>query len=201
RDVPHRPRVGIPLHSAVRFPLDNRKKLPRISCACPRVGGAALSESTAGAADHGGSMRIRVFGQYVYLSIAILTIVEAIVFYGSVYGAVLARFDADRGSIARFKDLQGPLWTRALLFSIVMVTCLLAFGLYSARQRARFAGIVLRLGVALGTGLAATSALFYLIPDLWIGRGVMALAALGGLCGTVASRFIFARVVDESVFK
>jgi len=146
-------------------------------------------------------MRIRVFGQYVYLSIAILTIVEAIVFYGSVYGAVLARFDADRGSIARFKDLQGPLWTRALLFSIVMVTCLLAFGLYSARQRARFAGIVLRLGVALGTGLAATSALFYLIPDLWIGRGVMALAALGGLCGTVASRFIFARVVDESVFK
>jgi sugar transferase (PEP-CTERM system associated) len=146
-------------------------------------------------------MRIRVFGQYVYLSIAILTIVEAVVFYGSVYGAVLARFDADYGSITRFKNLQGPLWTRALLFTIVMVTCLLAFGLYSARQRARFAGIVLRLAVALGTGLAATSALFYLIPDLWIGRGVMGLAALGGLFGAATSRFIFARVVDESVFK
>ena len=79
--------------------------------------------------------------------------------------------------------------------------CLLAFGLYSARQRARFAGIVLRLGVALGTGLAATSTIFYLIPNLWIGRGVMALAAFGGLCGTATSRFIFARVVDESVFK
>lgn len=146
-------------------------------------------------------MRIRVFGQYVYLSIAILTVIEAFVFYGSVYGAVLARFDADHSSITRFRDLQGPLWTRALLFSLVMVMCLLAFGLYSARQRARFAGIVLRLAVALGTGLAATSALFYLIPYLWIGRGVMGLAALGGLCGTVASRFIFTRVVDESVFK
>lgn len=146
-------------------------------------------------------MRIRVFGQYVYLSIAILTVIEAVVFYGSVYGAVLARFDADYGSMAHFRDLQGPLWTRALLFTVVMVTCLLAFGLYSARQRARFAGIFLRLSVALGTGLAATSTIFYLIPDLWIGRGVMALAALGGLCGTAASRVIFARVVDESVFK
>jgi len=146
-------------------------------------------------------MRIRVFGQYVYLSIAILTIIEAVVFYGSVYGAVLARFDADYGSIAHFRDLQGPLWTRALLFTIVMVTCLLAFGLYSARQRAQFAGIVLRLSVALATGLVATSTIFYLIPNLWIGRGVMVLAALGGLCGTAASRFIFARVVDESVFK
>ncbi len=146
-------------------------------------------------------MRIRVFGQYVYLSIAVLTIVEAVVFYGSVYGAVLARFDADSGSIDRLRDLQGPLWTRALLFALVMVTCLLAFGLYSARQRARFAGIVLRLAVALATGLAATSTIFYLIPNLWIGRGVMGLAALGGLCGAAASRFIFARVVDESAFK
>jgi sugar transferase (PEP-CTERM system associated) len=146
-------------------------------------------------------MRIRVFGQYVYLSIAILTVLEAVLFYGSVYGAALARFHADYGSITDLKDLHGALWTRALLFTIVMVTCLLAFGLYSARQRARFAGIVLRLAVALGTGLAATSALFYLIPDLWIGRGVMGLAALGGLCGTAASRFVFTRVVDESVFK
>ncbi len=146
-------------------------------------------------------MRIRVFGQYVYLSIAILAITEAVLFYGSVYGAVFARFHADYGTVARITDLQGVLWTRALLFSIVMVTCLLAFGLYSARQRARFTGIVLRLAVALGAGLAATSALFYLIPNLWLGRGVIGLAALGALCGTVASRFIFTRVVDESVFK
>lgn len=146
-------------------------------------------------------MRIRVFGQYVYLSIAILTLIEAVVFYGSVYGAVLARFEADSGSIARFRGLQGPLWTRALLFTFVMVMCLLAFGLYSARQRARFAGIVLRLAVALATGFAVTSALFYQIPNLWIGRGVMALAALGGLCGTILSRFVFSRAVDEDVFK
>lgn len=146
-------------------------------------------------------MRIRVFGQYVYLSIAILTITEAVLFYGSVYGAAFARFYSRHGWHPNPNDLQGPLWPRALLFALIMVTCLLAFGLYSARQRAQFAGIVLRLAVALATGLAVTAALFYLIPDLWIGRGVMGLAAFGGLCGTVVSRFVFTRVVDESVFK
>lgn len=146
-------------------------------------------------------MRIRVLGQYVYLSIAILTVIEAALFYGSVYGAVFARFHADYGSLESVKDLHGALWPRALLFTVTMITCLLAFGLYSARQRAQFAGIVLRLAVALGTGLAATAALFYLIPDLWIGRSVVALSSLGALCGTIASRLIFAHVVDEDVFK
>jgi sugar transferase (PEP-CTERM system associated) len=145
-------------------------------------------------------VRIRVFGQYVYLSIAILTVTEAVLFYGSVYGAVFARFRADYGSIEALRDLHGALWPRALLFTVIMISCLLAFGLYSARQRAQFAGIALRLAVALGAGLAATAALFYLIPDLWIGRGVVGLSALGGLCGTVASRVVFSRV-NEAVFK
>jgi sugar transferase (PEP-CTERM system associated) len=146
-------------------------------------------------------MRIRVFGQYVYLSIAILTVIEAVLFYGSVYGAVLARFHADYGSITSVTELHGALWPRALLFTVIMLTCLLAFGLYSARQRARLAGIVLRLAVALGTGLAVTAALFYLVPDLWIGRGVIGLAASGALFGTIVSRSIFSRAVDEEVFK
>lgn len=146
-------------------------------------------------------MRIRLFGQHIYLSIAVLTVTEAVLFYVSVYGAALARFHADLGSATALHDFRGALWPRALLFSLVMVICLLAFGLYSARQRARVTGIALRLGVALFTGFAATAVLFYLIPDLWIGRGVVGLAALGAFCGTVFSRFAFSHVVDEGFFK
>jgi sugar transferase (PEP-CTERM system associated) len=146
-------------------------------------------------------MRIRVFGQYVYLSIAILTVIEAVLMYGAVYGAAYARFHQDLGDLWHWEQLYGALWPRALLFTFIMVMSFLAFGLYSARQRAQFTGIVLRLAVALGTGLAATSALFYLIPYLWIGRGVVGLAAFGGLFGTIASRLVFTRVVDEDLFK
>ena len=147
-------------------------------------------------------MRIRVFGHYVYASIAVLAILEALVFFGAVYGAALLRF---HGSL-RFlpdpgPDLDGALWPRALLFSAVTVMCLLAFGLYSARQRARLLGIALRILLAVLMAFLVASALFYLIPNLWIGRGVVGLAALGAFVGIAVSRSIFSRVVDEDVFK
>ncbi len=147
-------------------------------------------------------MRIRVFGHYVYASIAVLAIVEALVFFGAVYGAALVRF---HGSLSFLSDpsadLSGALWPRAVLFSAVTVMCLLAFGLYSARQRARLLGIALRILLAVLMAFLVASALFYLIPNLWIGRGVVSLAALGAFLGVVASRSVFSRVVDEDVFK
>ncbi len=147
-------------------------------------------------------MRIRVFGHYVYASIALLAIIEALVFFGAVYGAALIRF---HGSL-RFlsdppADLSGALWPRALLFSVVTMLCLLAFGLYSSRQRARLLGMALRIILAVLMAFAVASALLYLIPNLWIGRGVVGLAALGAFLGMIVSRTVFSRVVDENVFK
>jgi sugar transferase (PEP-CTERM system associated) len=146
-------------------------------------------------------MRIRVLGQHLHSAIAVLSIVEATMLFGAVYAAVLARFHVDLNSLADLRALRGAVWPRAALFSAVMVTCLLAFGLYSPRQRARLAGIALRLVMAFVTGLLITAALFYLVPTLWVGRGVVTLAAIGGLCGVTVSRLVFSQIIDESVFK
>lgn len=145
-------------------------------------------------------MRVRVLGHHFPLSMVVLSAVEALVFFGAVYAAVLARFGADLTPLD-LAELRGALWPRALLFSAVMMVCFLAFGLYSLRQRARLAGLVLRVTVALLVGFVITATLFYLVPALWIGRGVVALAAIGGLCGVTVSRVVFSRVVDESLFK
>ena len=146
-------------------------------------------------------MRIRVFGHYVYASIAVLAMAEAIVFFAAVYGAALVRFHGSLMFLADSNEADGALWPRALLFSTVMMTCLLAFGLYSARQRARFIGIALRLILAVLMAFVLSSSLFYLIPTLWIGRGVVALAATGALLGMLVSRSIFSQVVDEDLLK
>ena len=122
-------------------------------------------------------------------------------FFAAVYAAVLARFHVDFDSLPDLRALPGAVWPRAALFSAVMVTCLLAFGLYSPRQRARFAGIALRVGMALVTGIVITATLFYLVPALWMGPGGITLAAVGGLCGVTVSRAVFSRLVDENVFK
>jgi len=146
-------------------------------------------------------LRIRLFGHYVYLAVALLFAAEAIVFFAAVYAAVLVRFHGSFGHIPEVPDLVGALWPRALLFSLVMLLSLLSFGLYSARQRARLVGLALRVMLAVLMGFAVASALFYLVPNLWIGRGVVGLAAVGAFLGMVVSRSIFARVVDEEILK
>jgi sugar transferase (PEP-CTERM system associated) len=146
-------------------------------------------------------MRVRVLGQHLHSAIAVLSIVEAAVFFAAVYAAQLARFHVDLSSLGDLRAVPGAVWPRATLFSAVMVTCLLAFGLYSTRQRARLAGIVLRVAMALVTGLLITATLFYVVPALSMGRGVVTVAAIGALCGVTISRVVFSRVVDEKVFK
>lgn len=146
-------------------------------------------------------MRIRLFGHYVYLAIALLAAAEAALFFAAVYGAVLVRFHGSLGLMPEAPDPNGAVWPRALLFSVVMVVCLLAFGLYSARQRARLIGLALRVVLAVLMAFMVASALLYLIPNLWIGRGVVGLAAIGALLGILVSRSIFSRVVDEDVLK
>jgi len=146
-------------------------------------------------------MRIRVLGQSVPLSIAVLAVAEAVIFFAALYAAALMRFRGALGSIARMEDTEGPLWSRAVLFAIVMLTCQLALGLYSARQRARLPGIAARVAAAQLVGLAVTAALFYLIPGVSIGRGVVGLAGLAAGCGIVAARLIFSRMTGESAFK
>jgi len=146
-------------------------------------------------------MRFRMLGHHVPVSMAVLSAIEATVFFAAVYGAVMARFGASPISVAGLPELPGAVWPRALLFSGVMMICFLAFGLYSLRQRARLAGMAARVALALFVGFIITATLFYLVPALWMGRGLEALAAIGGLCGVTVSRVIFSHVVDENLFK
>ena len=143
-------------------------------------------------------MRFRLLGEYVYVSIAVLAVVEFAVYFVAFILAAVVRFGAD---LPEFERLEGPLWPTALLFSLVMIVCLLAFGLYSARQRARVFGIAMRVLAAVIAGVAVTAIVCYIIPALRVGRGVMILASVGALAGVTLTRTIFSRVVHDDVFK
>jgi len=144
-------------------------------------------------------MRIRAFGQYIHVSIAVLAAVEATLFFIAFMAACLIRFHTDLTSLER--TLGDPVWPRALAFSGVLVVSLLSFGLYSARQRARTGGMVVRILIAVGAGVACLTVFLYLVPHLWIGRGALAIATLVSLVGLAISRVIFHQMVDEALFK
>src|ERR1700733_8321656 len=143
-------------------------------------------------------MRIRLIGEHVHFSIAVLAAVELAVCCLAFNFAARVRFGAD---LNVFEGTYGPLWPRALVFGVVMVICLMAFGLYSARQRARAFGLAVRIIAAILAGIAVTVVVWYIAPALRIGRGVMLLASLASLAGIGLTRTAFTRLVHEDVFK
>ena len=143
-------------------------------------------------------MRFRLLGEYVHVSIAVLAVVEFAVYFVAFILAAVVRFGAD---LPEFERLEGPLWPTALVFGFIMIVCSLAFGLYSARQRARIFGIAMRVLAAVTAGVAVTAIVCYIIPALRVGRGVMILASVGALAGITLTRTVFSRLVHEDVFK
>jgi FlaA1/EpsC-like NDP-sugar epimerase len=95
------------------------------------------------------------------------------------------------GELTAMLEEFGPLWPRGIAFSAIVVTCLLAFGLYNSRQRAQLSGVLARLPLALLVSACAISALFYAFPSRHLFRGVEALAVILAVCGVLTSRLVF----------
>jgi sugar transferase (PEP-CTERM system associated) len=146
-------------------------------------------------------MRIRVLGQSVPASIAAIGLIEAALSFVAVYAAALLHLPAAITAPLRLERELGPLWPGATLLSATVVICALAFGLYSARQRAQPAGILVRLVVALVVASCVVAAVFYFIPGVRLTRDIASLAVVLAGCGLLASRLLLARYFDENIFK
>jgi FlaA1/EpsC-like NDP-sugar epimerase len=136
-------------------------------------------------------MRFRIFGQYIPTSLAVLALIEALLCFLAVYAAVFIRFQIGFKRLPQFVDEFGPLWPRGLAFSAIVVTCLLAFGLYNSRQRTQLSGVLARLLLALLVSACAIAALFYAFPSRHLLRGVEALMVILAVCGVLTLRLVF----------
>ena len=95
-------------------------------------------------------MRVRLLGQFVPASLALLALIEAVLAFLALYAAASIRFDVGMSELPALEQQYGPLWPRGVAFSVIVVGCLLAFGLYNSRQRVQLSGILAR--VAGGAG-------------------------------------------------
>jgi len=133
-------------------------------------------------------MTLRFFRHYINLPTALTAVVELLVLLGA---PLLV--DSLRGYRTH--------WGTAVVFAVCALLALSAMGLYSARQRARLKGVVLRAGLAMMLALAMVVIITFFIPLLQPERqqliewGALSLALL------VLSRLIGDRLVDENAFK
>lgn len=122
---------------------------------------------------------IRVFSHYISINLFVLFILEAIAIATSVFlGAAIRFYDID-GKYFQFPE-EFFIW-QPLSFSIVMMIIMTMFGLYSADQPQGLKDMSVRILIAFVVGLGVMSVVFYIFPDVYLGRGAFGLSWCIGL--------------------
>lgn len=116
----------------------------------------------------------------------------------AVFVAVYVRFDGSQ--ITEVDSINSPFAT-SVLFGLVMPITMMAMGLYQSRFRGGILGVFLRSVIGFICGAAILALLYYLIPPLYLGRGVFALAIVIAFFMVGTIRPIFFYYVDRDVLK
>ena len=102
---------------------------------------------------------------------------ELSLLYLAVLVAVWLRYLDEPDNLAVFMQTL-PL--RAPLLALAITAAMAAFGLYQPHVRHGWIDLFLRLGLAFALGGAALSVVYYLVPQTYIGRGVVAISLVLG---------------------
>lgn len=143
---------------------------------------------------------LRLFRHYVPHSFLWLGAIEAAILLLSIYLGALLRFGFGGGDGATIDEVE-PLWPKAVLFALVMISVMTAVGLYKANLRDGFAGMLLRTGISILLGFGLMSLAFYIFPSLFLGRGAFALSFGIALGGIICARLVFFRVIDQEALR
>ena len=93
------------------------------------------------------------------------------------------------------------LWLKAAIIAIITTVAMLATGLYQGQIREGMAGVLIRIIISFIASGILTSMVFYLLPSLILGRGIMVIAYFQAFFVIGTIRVIFFEVVDTRVFK
>ena len=79
----------------------------------------------------------------------------------------------------------------AIIFTLVIIACMAVFGMYQLDIRQDFENILLRLLPSLSMGFGIMALIFYLFPDIYFGRGLLAIVMLLALLSLLLVRLLF----------
>lgn len=135
---------------------------------------------------------IRLFKHYVPLPLFLMAVMEAAVLFMSMYAGTALRFAVeDPGDF----EAVGPIFPRAVVFTLVMLSIMTAFGLHQRDHRHEGQwGYPVRFFGSFVLGFVAMLLIFYVFPKLLLGRGAFALVFLFAFLGTALNRFLFVRL-------
>ncbi len=141
---------------------------------------------------------MKQFHHHVHQQVVLLIVVEFALFASAPYLAALIRFGAD---LTEFEAVGAPQWAESAIFAGVLSLAAMAMGLYSRRLRAGSGGLLLRFCIALMATLVVMAIVFYVVPGLFLGRGLLALSAFISLAIVMGTRLVAKRLIGNQLFR
>lgn len=132
------------------------------------------------------------------LAVRTLWGVELVLVFASVLVAAWIRFRGDASGHVLFVQ-QAPL--KALLIAVCVTGAMAAFGLYQVHLRYRRMDFLLRLLLSAGFGGVALTVIYYMVPQAYIGRGVLVLSLVLSLGIIVLLRALAMHVFRFEILK
>ncbi|MCA0394249.1 MAG: TIGR03013 family PEP-CTERM/XrtA system glycosyltransferase [Proteobacteria bacterium] len=131
---------------------------------------------------------------------ALMVVAEALLLVAAMFLAVYLRFFQSEAPLYAYSGmwLQG---VRAGLFAVMLILGMTAMGLYQNHLRESLFGTLARQAIGFLIGTLGLLVVFYLLPPLEIGRGVLALALLFGFVFVALLRLVSVRMVDVEALK
>lgn len=136
---------------------------------------------------------IRIFRHYVSSVYLAILLTDILIFASAFYFGSFLRFFP----VFPWPLFGGNLLIPSLCFVLVMVVSTTSMGLYQRVQSGGDAALLLRILGAFLLGAVGMGLVFYVFPDVFVGRGVFGYALLVSLVAMLLSRFVFLRIVDR----
>ena len=142
---------------------------------------------------------IRLFRHYVPRALVILALAEVTILLCAIFfGRTLRYFTAPYSmSQHRLEDLP----FNAFVFMIVMMLIMIGMGLYERNFWEGKADMILRVGVSFLLGLFVMTLMYYVFPDLYLGRVEFGYAFSIAFVGVIAVRYVFFNLSDNDGLK
>jgi sugar transferase (PEP-CTERM system associated) len=131
---------------------------------------------------------LRISNHFVSTAVAILLFLEVFVLMGAAYLGVSLRFINMQAPLS-FKG--NSLLTSAFAFALIMIFSMSAFGMYQASFREGLRSTFLHLMPSCVLGFVLTTVIFYMAPQLYLGRGILGFMFLTAAPAILITRMLF----------
>lgn len=133
----------------------------------------------------------QVFRHHIPTEFVLLGLVELAVLIVSFYIGLELRF-GNKFWHAQFSDY----FPNALVYSIVMLSCLIALGAYQRVSHKSTNVLAIRIAGSFLLGIGVISVIYYFAPVFFLGRGALALTLLVSFVGILAVRLALFRIFN-----